>query len=86
MNNSKNPPDLLMMTKMVQKGERIYPNQSSTPVAVARENFLIDEIGEFDYSVTYPVCHKDNILLLPGLKKNITIKKGKKCKNHKKNG
>ena len=84
MNNSKNPPDLLMMTIIVKKGERVYPNKTNTPVAVAEEDFDIDDIGEIDYTLTYPVFHRESILMLPGLKKNLNIKKENKCPNHKK--
>lgn len=89
--NSKNTPNILMMTRYIKKGDRIYPSPKDKPVAVAEEDFSPNDIGEIDYSVTYPVCIKKSLILLPGLKKNLhikgknqLIKMEKKCQKRKK--
>lgn len=81
-----------MMTKYVKKGDRIFNIPYNKPIAVAEEDFIPNEIGELDYSVTYPICDKKSVLLLPGLKKNLLVKgiiqitqTEKKCQKHKKN-
>ena len=69
MNNDNT---MVMMTRKTNKGERIYPGSSTKPVAVAEENLEEGDIGVIDSSKMYPIMYKDSMLLLPGLKKNLT--------------
>ena len=61
----------VMMTRSVSKGERIYPGDNSSPVAVAEENIASGDVGVIDDSIIYPVLHNNKLLMLPGLKKKL---------------
>ena len=82
--SNKKIPKQIRITKVVHKGDRIIPNKRCVPIAVAEDNFFVDEIGIIDYNIMYPVDFKNNILLLPGLKKIKSTKSGDtKCRNKK---
>ena len=69
----------LMMTKKVNKGEKIFPDLKKVPVAIAEENFNSGDIGEIDNTVSYPVDYQGKMYILPGLKK--IKKREKKCQD-----
>jgi hypothetical protein len=90
MNNSEIPVGVLIITKIVKKGARIYQTGSKRPIAIAEENFLVGDMGILDYSTSYPIDVRNKLLILPGLKKNANLEKyiknlvEKKCPNKKK--
>ena len=62
--------DKLLIKKEIRKGERIIPKDNrSVTVAVAMVDFKEGDIGIFDYDIAYPIKYKDELLMVPGLKK-----------------
>lgn len=75
MNNS----ETLLITKYIKKGAKIFPNNGKLPIAIAEQNFDVNDIGIIDNNLSYPVFYNNDFLILPGLKK-----KEKLCQHKKK--
>ena len=80
---NKIPEDaILLITKAIKRGQKVFPRNSKKPVAIAENNFKKGDIGVIDGNICYPVEYNNVLLILPGLK----IKMEKKCQKHKKKG
>lgn len=78
---SKIPEDaILLITKPIKKGDKVFPKNSKRPVAIAESYFKKGDIGVMDIEISYPIEYNNELIIVPGLK----IKMEKKCRKPKK--